>query len=104
MFGNWQASFVINLSPYSFASPFFNGFAVSYDLCILLQYTRCQEKVKGNIFLVYSIFRKINLSCLLLVDTMTPPLMIHQESFLGGSKLSIYDRINRNVYINRIEK
>jgi hypothetical protein len=68
VFGNWQASFVINLSPYSFASPFFNGFAVSYDLCVLLQYTRCQDKVKGNIFLVCSIFRKINLSCLLLVD------------------------------------
>lgn len=47
MFGNWLASFLKNISPYSFASPFFNGFAVSYDLCVVHNFIRLFQKDKA---------------------------------------------------------
>ncbi|CAH2714168.1 hypothetical protein BACCIP111895_01322 [Neobacillus rhizosphaerae] len=48
MFGNWQA-LSLNISPFSFASPFFNGFAVSYDLCVYKKYKQLNNLKKESI-------------------------------------------------------
>jgi hypothetical protein len=48
VFGNWLAS-SLNFSPSSFASPSFNGFAVSYDLCVYKKYKQLRNKIKGSL-------------------------------------------------------